>query len=277
MSDTPDPTTPATVEPTPPRSWRDFLKEYAIIVVGVLTALAAQQAVEWWHWRSEVAQAREAIATELTTNLVGAIYRMRGHACTEQRLNELALVLDTAAKHGSLPPLGHFGMPWRQTFPNGAWESVVASQTATHFPSRLMVDIASTYKMVSRIEEFSGREIEVWSVLYSMVGPGRVLDPASEAQLREALSKVRTDSRIMHSLSIQLIEAFGKLSLSLDRENRNRIAVAQNRPLTDLFICQPVGSPPASYGQGYMNPVMLAPARTDAAMKIMRDISNGVP
>jgi len=128
----------------PGRNWRVLLTEVGIIVLVVGIALIAQQGVDWLHWRSEVAQAREVIATELTTNLVGAIYRMRGHACTEQRLNELALVLDTAAKHGSLSPLGDIGMPWRQTWPNGAWESVVASQTATHFPSRLMVDIAST-------------------------------------------------------------------------------------------------------------------------------------
>jgi hypothetical protein len=30
----------------------EFLKEYAIIVIGVLTALAAEQAVEWLHWQS---------------------------------------------------------------------------------------------------------------------------------------------------------------------------------------------------------------------------------
>ena len=37
-----------------PKPWhgvREFLKEYVIIVVGVLTALGAEQGVEWLHWR----------------------------------------------------------------------------------------------------------------------------------------------------------------------------------------------------------------------------------
>ena len=38
-------------KPKPWHGWREFLKEYVIIVVGVLTALAAEQAVEWLHWR----------------------------------------------------------------------------------------------------------------------------------------------------------------------------------------------------------------------------------
>ena len=38
-------------KPKPWHSFREFLKEYLIIVVGVLTALGAEQAVEWLHWR----------------------------------------------------------------------------------------------------------------------------------------------------------------------------------------------------------------------------------
>ena len=41
-------------KPKPWHNVREFLKEYAIIVVGVLTALAAEQAVEWLHWQHEV-------------------------------------------------------------------------------------------------------------------------------------------------------------------------------------------------------------------------------
>jgi hypothetical protein len=45
-------------KPKPWRGWREFLKEYAIIVVGVLTALAAEQGAEWHHWNHQVEVAR---------------------------------------------------------------------------------------------------------------------------------------------------------------------------------------------------------------------------
>ena len=41
-------------KPRPWHSFREFLKEYLIIVVGVLTALAAEAGVEALHWRHQV-------------------------------------------------------------------------------------------------------------------------------------------------------------------------------------------------------------------------------
>ena len=35
------------------RNWREFLTEIGTIVLGVSIALAAEQAVEWWHWRGQ--------------------------------------------------------------------------------------------------------------------------------------------------------------------------------------------------------------------------------
>lgn len=54
------------VEKTGPwHGFRAFLKEYAIIVVGVLTALAAGQSVEAWHHHDEVKDLRRALDREL--------------------------------------------------------------------------------------------------------------------------------------------------------------------------------------------------------------------
>jgi len=55
-----------------PKPWhgvREFLKEYVIIVVGVLTALGAEQAVEWVHLRNETTEAREALRSEIERDL----------------------------------------------------------------------------------------------------------------------------------------------------------------------------------------------------------------
>lgn len=38
-------------KPKPWHTVREFLKEYAIIVLSVITALAAEQAVEWLNWQ----------------------------------------------------------------------------------------------------------------------------------------------------------------------------------------------------------------------------------
>ncbi len=239
-----------------PRPWhngREFLKELGTIALGVGIALAAEQTLEWLHWRAQVADARDVIASELTNNMVGAIARVRIRNCAEARLDALSLILDEAAKKGALPPLGNIGVTPRATWPSGAWESVVASQAATHFPRQLLADMAGAYKRTQRLEEFSAQEVQSWKALYPMVGPGRRLDPPSEARLREALSSARIDNSVMASLSQQLIDVVGRLRLRLDQDEKARLAAALNRPLSQYTVCAPPGAVAASYGQGYAN------------------------
>src|SRR5712671_1668373 len=62
-------------KPTAVHSWRELLTEIGVVVIGVCIALAAEQTVEWLHWRKQVAEARDVIATELAVNLSGGIIR----------------------------------------------------------------------------------------------------------------------------------------------------------------------------------------------------------
>src|SRR3954470_12459041 len=93
--------------------WRDFLKEFGTIVLGVSVALGAEQAAEWWHWKNQVQQSREVIATEVATDLRLAMWRVRTEQCGERRLDELAAIVDGASKTGTLPAVGDPGVPPR--------------------------------------------------------------------------------------------------------------------------------------------------------------------
>jgi hypothetical protein len=70
--------------PKPLRGWREFGGEVGVIVLGVLIALAAQQAVEWVHERQDVAQLRGALRP------VGRLAGSRSlHAATARRARTL--------------------------------------------------------------------------------------------------------------------------------------------------------------------------------------------
>ena len=93
-------------KPKPVHNWRELLTEIGVVVIGVCIALAAEQAVEWVHWRNQVTEARQAIASEMAGNLTSAIARLGTQACVESRLDELGQILDSASRSGSLPPVG---------------------------------------------------------------------------------------------------------------------------------------------------------------------------
>jgi hypothetical protein len=67
-----------------PKPWhgvREFLKEYVIIVVGVLTALGAEQTVEWLHTQKELSETREALHDEVSANAASIRFALQEDRC----------------------------------------------------------------------------------------------------------------------------------------------------------------------------------------------------
>lgn len=254
MSDTP-PTEPPPVEK--PKQWRGWLKEYAVIVIGVLTALAAQQAAEWLHWRGQVTEARSLIASELAHNLRQSIFRLRTEKCGERRLDELGVILDGASRTGVLPPLGDIGSMPRGIWQSGAWESAVASQAAVHFPRQELATLNAIYQFVRRADALGAEEKAHWNSLYAMVGPGRRLDPASEARLRDAMSQARSWNREMATVGANIINRVKTLNLPFSASDLDSIALSEREPLVKSRkeysptgqVCAPIEASPAVYGQ----------------------------
>src|SRR5579862_4230189 len=81
--------------PKPVRNWREFLGEIGVVVIGVCIALAAEQAVEWLHWQSEVTAARAALHTEIAANNAAFLTRRLAIApCVERQAQEAGRILD---------------------------------------------------------------------------------------------------------------------------------------------------------------------------------------
>jgi len=267
-------------KPKPIHNWREFLKEYAIIVLGVATALVAEQTVEWLHWRGQVAQAQEQIAHEMASNMGGAIMRIRISQCVERRLDALALILDAAGKSGTLPPVGDISMPRRVTWLSRVWDSLVASQTAPHFPASQLQNLAAIYKAIQNFDDATRQEMEDWKRLYGIVGPGRRLDPGSEAVLREALSQARGSNRNVTNLSNNLLRAIGAVPFAFSPDDRAVLAQIVHMQVTGtkpslyaplaLTICDPIGPVPATYGQA---PMSAMPSQLNEAVKAIPDFS----
>jgi len=241
-------------KPKPVHSWRELLTEIGVVVIGVCIALAAEQAVEWVHWRNQVADARQAIASEMADNVRGSINRLREQACVDRRLDELGQILDAASRSGSLPPVGQIGEPSLQPWVSGAWESVVASQAASHFSRQELARLARSYNYVQLANGVHVSEAEVWGSLSAVAGPGRRLDPASEAELRKELSLARQYERNLSGLAFQILLSLKSQNLPYNQNELDAIAASRDHPLTasNSLICGPIGAVPPQYGQsGY--------------------------
>jgi hypothetical protein len=85
----------------PPHGWNAVAWELAIVTLGVLIALGAQQLVETLHDRSAAAETRREITDELNSDLMSIVLRRSSEPCIERRLHELRAIIAEWQRTGS--------------------------------------------------------------------------------------------------------------------------------------------------------------------------------
>ena len=171
-------------KPKPVRNWREFLKEYAIIVIGVLTALAAEQAVEWLHWRSEVSIARKSIFAEMAAADDYFVRRIADAPCIDRKLDRIAEMISAVAA-GKQPQMlvTHFnglGAPAGDS----DWQAERSSQILTHFPRDELALMSRYYANLPTLVDWGLQEANVWEGLAVLQDAPQKLSQSDVAQLR---------------------------------------------------------------------------------------------
>lgn len=180
---------------------REFLKDYAIVVLGVLTALALDQLVEAAHERRLAGEARDAINQELQTNLNRVAYRARQQACIVKRLDDIQALLVSWRGDDAFPPGLHIGFPGAAGLVDERWQANRASDRFSEEPPAEQVDQASIYTLVHVIDNVQSREIDSWSQLRALELGSRALSSASKPMIAQSLANARNDADALAGLT----------------------------------------------------------------------------
>src|SRR5471032_132631 len=100
-------------KPKPWHGWREFLKEYLIIVIGVLIALGAEAVVQNLHEQRLSAEARDAVRAEINLDLANLKRRANKQACIDRRIAELSAFISKSEAGKPIPPPLTIGEPNR--------------------------------------------------------------------------------------------------------------------------------------------------------------------
>jgi hypothetical protein len=195
MSDTAEPPPPEEpkMEIHPPKvwhGWREFLKEYAIIVLGVATALAGEQAVEKLHNNSRAAEARASIRAEIARNLGFMEVRYAHEDCLAKRLDEVEALI-AASSAGKLPQETLWiGGPAEYLILDTKYKTAIQSGAVSLFSDQEQAAYADLYLIFADYWQRSQEEPKIWADLRTLEKhppPSPVLD----WQLRSALQQAR--------------------------------------------------------------------------------------
>ncbi|THD59062.1 hypothetical protein [Phenylobacterium sp.] len=205
-------------KPKPWHGLREFLKEYAIIVVGVLTALGAEQIAETLHWQEKVRHGEAQERLELSNVYSTATERIHLERCLDARLDTLAQAL--LAHDGPWTPLplmnnGRLGEaayePPLRAWYEGVWNTLVADGTANHLAEQQELLYAGTYSEISLVREWNRREVEEAEALSVLQHPTE-LSRAERNALVERIEQERGRNHMIALGSDQLMQTIRRIT-----------------------------------------------------------------
>ena len=214
--------------------WRELAKEIGIIVVGVLIALGAEQAVEALHWRHRVAEAEKAMGAELLQNMSDGYYRLAISPCLSERLETVRQALTASHEENApVPVMARTRAPLRP-WQNDEWESARALQITGHMPTERLTAWSEAYFFVVAVRGTQEREQEALADLETLsVNAGR-LEPAERDRLFRALVQARAQLRLMSLGPTLMIQRAAALGLTLSPAEMSR---AYGQAKTDFGAC----------------------------------------
>lgn len=208
--------------PKLPHSWREFLKEYGIIVLGVLTALFAEQAVQSVDWRHKVKSAIVDMKQELSVADGPESYaRLAMHNCVSSRLAAIEQAVESGNRQASRKLIETVWLP-KRTYDSFAHDSAVASDVASHMPAEDMFNFRIVYSLVPELNRLQDRELADLAELRALPSSGGPLEQSEKLTEMNAIEALRLDNdRMARAASFTLRHA-RDIGLRLDKDSVER-------------------------------------------------------
>ena len=232
-----------------PKPWhgvREFMKEYVIIVVGVLTALGAEAVVQNLHDRRLSAEAREAVRSELNVDITNLSRRLAEEGCIGRRLDEVSALLDRADAGAPFIAPRNVSGPQNGIFYTQRWQAATAGGRTSLLSSDEQRAFGRVYAQLELLEADKETERRDWRRLNALPWLRR-LTPEMVYDQRLALSEIRNlDSAFRRNIREAayyggLVGAKGDAHLALKP--------GSVVDFTRADICQPLDSPPTLSGE----------------------------
>ncbi|HEX4736915.1 MAG TPA: hypothetical protein VH331_05065 [Allosphingosinicella sp.] len=209
--------------PKPLHGWREFAGEVGIIVIGVLIALGADQAVETWQMHEKIGRAEAAMRLELAEDDgVQAYGRVLIGGCLDA---QLVAIHDGA---GKVPAdrlrqwVGAYNPPFR-SWDTEAWKAVLGSDVASHMGAERLVQWSSPYRVLVGMTESNVRERDVATDLHEALPPSGEPSEANLQELRRSAARLRMSNTNLYRGSQLLLKRSEQLGAAVPDAERHAL------------------------------------------------------
>jgi hypothetical protein len=196
----------------PPHGWNAVVWELAIVTLGVLIALGAQQVAQNLNDHRTAAETRREVADELNSDLMSIALRRSAEPCIDRRLAELRTILSHWEQHESFET------------PKWVAQSPVIRIELSRYDAALsagrmaLLSGEEQYRMgavANRIREFNERQFEErlpWGRLRMLQFGAAALSAADRLAMRTALQDAATldyEVRVLAAQTLPMARRYG--------------------------------------------------------------------
>ena len=208
----------------PSFDWRESGRELAIVVLGVLIALLAQQLAQDWEWRQKVHAAEAAMQRELFYDDGPLVYqRAATHHCLQQRLDAVRTAVHSDKSREEVSHLIDGIQLEFYSFDSLAIESAFASDVAAHMPQDRLNAYIQSYQMMPVMDRTNALESAALARLRSLPRTGGTLSGEERSRVLEAVEALRNYDELMYTSARWTLPTMRKLGGKFDpvRVQRN--------------------------------------------------------
>ena len=202
-----------------PKPWhgaRELLKEIGTIVIGVLIALGAEQAVEALHTRHIIHEAEAAMRTELVDDdLQQAYVRQAITPCLEDSLQGLRQAIAQRGDPQRFAELARAYHPQFRTWEADAWRATLSSAASGRMESKRLLGWSGAYVMVPMLAASSQRELEDVERLHRTRYLGGAWTGARADELNDLVDELQDMVKEMTQQSHGLLSAANHVGIGL--------------------------------------------------------------
>ena len=199
------------------REWRrgrQFVREVAIVLLGVLIALALEQVALDWRDDARMAGMRASMDEEIADFAQLLEIRRTLQPCIVRKLDQIDGVLE---RGGGIGPWRDVGRPVFLFSSAGAWNSDASDLVSRHLgPERFRL-YGEIYQGMAQYLDLSQREQEQWIALQTLERQDEPLAGERRWRLVEAAAGARNANLILNAIAEQMLDHVERFGIAPER------------------------------------------------------------
>jgi hypothetical protein len=205
----------------PPHGWNAVIWELAVVTVGVIVALAAQEWAEGLSWRGKVAATERALRAELGEHYGYAVEFRTVYPCLRAQLDRLrSRVLSSGSVMNPVPLYEEDGSHYvlrlpGKIYPTDAWETALNDGTIRSLAPLTRRQLAGHYGQLPEMRELISASNAIEPSLVALTHP-LPLDPTVRYSIVEEIEQLRGHLEYLDLLNGQVIDYVERVGMLPD-------------------------------------------------------------